>query len=89
MLMLTLDDAVDVVRDYIDPELEECLRNDLEQKCYCPSEFKDPVRTLYDCTFDIRPKEIVSHIETDHLCDWCKELSNTMIIALHQIEFGG
>ena len=92
MLMLTLDDAVKVlVRcGYVDPEMEECVRNELEQKCWIPEKRyrHDPIRTIYECTCDVNPREIASHIEIDNLRNWCSAYSTTVIMALKEIETG-
>ena len=87
MLMLTLDDAVKVakrlVKDGMDDE--EIIRQELEQKCWLPSEMDEAAKRLNDLIFDINPAEICNQIETDNLKNWCKTMQVEMKMAMVQL----
>ena len=87
MLMLTLEDAVKVakrlVKDGMDDE--EIIRQELEQKCWFPSETDEAAKRLNDLIFDINPAEICSQIESDNLKDWCKTIQTEMKMAMVQL----
>ena len=86
MLMLTLEDAVKVaqrlVRDGMDDE--EIIRQELEQKCWLPSEMDEAAKQLNDLIFDINPAEICNQIESDNLTNWCKRMQVEMKMEMVQ-----
>ena len=87
MLMLTFEDAVKVaqrlVRDGMDDE--EIIRQELEQKCWLPSETDEAAKRLNDLICDITPAEICSQIETDNLKNWCGIVQMEMKMAMVQL----
>ena len=87
MLMLTLDDAVRVVRQLVVDEVtsKEIIRQELEQKCWFPPNTDDAAKRLNDLIFDINPAEICSQIESDNLKNWCKTIQVEMKMAMVQL----
>lgn len=89
MLMLSLDDAVDVVlhlfNDVINDDDEECIRSELEQKCWFPPKANEAAKHLNGLIFDINPAEICSQIESDNLREWCSIVQTEMKMAMMQL----
>lgn len=87
MLMLTLDDAVRVVRKLVVDEVtsKEIIRQELEQKCWFPPNTDDAAKRLNDLIFDINPAEICSQIESDNLKNWCETIQVEMKMAIVQL----
>ena len=87
MLMLTLDDAVKVARRLIRDGVNdaEIIRQELEQKCWFPSEANNAAKHLNDLIFDINPAEICSQIESGNLKDWCEIIQTEMKMAMVQL----
>ena len=87
MLMLTLDDAVRVVRQLVVDEVtsKEIIRQELEQKCWFPPNTDDAAKRLNDLIFDINPAEICSQIESDNLRKWCEIIQVEMKMAMVQL----
>ena len=87
MLMLTLDDAVRVVRQLVVDEVtsKEIIRQELEQKCWFPPNTDDAAKRLNGLIFDINPAEICSQIESDNLKNWCKTIQVEMKMAMVQL----
>ena len=86
-LMLTLDDAVNVVKELILDQVfdDELIRQELEQKCWSPPKSENAAKRLNDLIFDINPAEICSQIESDNLKTWCSTVQNEMKIAMVQL----
>lgn len=84
MLLLNLDDAIKVTRQYMidsgyhffDEEDWIILWQEMEQKCYPMSR----IMQLHDLVVDINPKEIAAQIENDNLANWCKTMQREFII---------
>ena len=87
MLMLTLDDAVRVVRQLVVDEVtsKEIIRQELEQKCWFPPNTDDAAKRLNDLIFDINPAEICGQIESDNLRKWCEIIQVEMKMAMVQL----
>ena len=87
MLMLTLDDAVKVAKRLIRDNMndDEIIRQELEQKCWIPSEISEPAKSLNDLIFDINPAEICAQIEADNLKKWCEIIQVEMKMAMVQL----
>ena len=87
MLMLTLDDAVRVVRQLVVDEVtsKEIIRQELEQKCWLPPNTDDAAKRLNGLIFDINPAEICSQIESDNLKNWCETIQVEMKMAMVQL----
>lgn len=86
MLMLSLDDAVDVVmhlfNDVINDDDEEFIRSELEQKCWIPPKTDVAAKHLKDLIFDINSTEICSQIKSDNLRRWCSTIQAEMTMAM-------
>ena len=86
MLMLSLDDAVDVVmhlfNDVVNDDDEEFIRSELEQKCWIPPETDRAAKHLKDLIFDINLIEISSQIKSDNLRRWCSTIQAEMTMAM-------
>ena len=84
MLILTLDDAVKVVKyltiNGVDDD--EIIRQELEQKCWFPPKEEKAAERLNDLIFDINPAEICAQIESDNLKDWCITIQVEMKMAM-------
>ena len=91
MLMLTLDDAVKVTQWLVEDGMndEEIIRQELEQKCWIPSEINEPAKRLNDLIFDINPTEICAQIESDNLKSWCNTIQVEMKLAMVQLPCWG
>ena len=91
MLMLSLDDAVQVTQRLVGDGMddEEIIRQELEQKCWIPSEINEPAKRLNDLIFDINPAEICDQIEADNLKKWCKIIQAEMKMAMIQLPCWG
>ena len=91
MLMLTLDDAVKVTQSLVEDGMndEEIIRQELEQKCWIPSEINEPAKRLNDLIFDINPTEICAQIESDNLKSWCNTSQGEMKLAMVQLPCWG
>ena len=87
MLMLTLEDAVKVAKRLVNDGMddEEIIRQELEQKCWLPSEMDGAAKRLNDLIFDINPAEICNQIETDNLTNWCKTMQVEMKMEMVQL----
>lgn len=92
MSMITVDDAVDVVKrilaDWYGTRSEDLayIRSELEQKSWIANYPKDdPVRRLINLIMDIHPENIAEHIKVDSLIDWCEQIQVEMELALVQI----
>ena len=86
-LMLTLDDAVKVTQWLVEDGMndKEIIRQELEQKCWIPSEINEPAKRLNDLIFDINPAEICAQIESDNLKKWCEIIQAEMKMAMVQL----
>ena len=91
MLMLSLDDAVKVTKRLVDDGMgdKEIIRQELEQKCWLPSETDDAAKTLSDLICDINPAEICAQIEADNLRRWCEKMQVIMKMAMVQLPCWG
>ena len=91
MLMLTLDDAVKVTQWLVEDGMndEEIIRQELEQKCWIPSEINEPAKRLNDLIFDINPAEICAQIKADNLKKWCEIIQTEMKMAMIQLPCWG
>ena len=93
MLMLSLDDAVDVVMhlfdDVINDDDEELIRSELEQKCWIPPKTDRAAKHLNDLIFDINSTEICSQIKSDNLCGWCSTIQAEMTMAMARMSCCG
>ncbi len=87
MLMLSLDDAVKVAKQLVIDRMddEEIICQEMEQKCWIPSEINEPAKHLNDLIFDINPAEICSQIESDNLKNWCEIVQVEMRMAMVQL----
>ena len=87
MLMLSLDDAVQVTQWLVEDGMndEEIIRQELEQKCWIPSEINEPAKRLNDLIFDINPVEICAQIRADNLKKWCEIIQTEMKMAMVQL----
>ena len=87
MLMLTLDDAVRVVRQLVVDEVtsKEIIRQELEQKCWFPPNTDDAAKRLNGLIFDINPAEICGQIQSDNLKHWCEIIQVEMKMAMVQL----
>lgn len=87
MLMLSLDDAVKVTQWLVEDGNDdyEIIRQELEQKCWIPSEINEPAKRLSELIFDINPVEICAQIESDNLKKWCKIIQAEMKMAMIQL----
>ena len=87
MLMLTLDDAVSVVKRLILDEVsdDEIIRQELEQKCWIPPKSENAGKRLNDLIFNINPAEICRQIESDNLRMWCGTIRTSMTLAMVQL----
>ena len=83
-LMLTLDDAVKVAKNYSDMD-EQILRDEFEQKCWITTTDDDPRKILVGLIMDINPVEIASQIGADNLRKWCEAIQVQMQIATMQL----
>ena len=87
MLMLSLEDAVKVTQRLVRDNMNdtEIIRQELEQKCWFPTNLNDAAKHLNDLIFDINPAEICSQIESDNLKNWCKTVQTEMKMAMVQL----
>lgn len=87
MLMLTLEDAVEVAENLVIDGMddEEIIRQELEQKCWIPSNTDEAAKQLNDLIFDINPAEICRQIESDNLKNWCETVQVAMKMAMVQL----
>ena len=87
MLMISLDDAVKVAKRLVIDGMDddEIIRQELEQKCWIPSEINEPAKRLNDLIFDINPAEICAQIEADNLKKWCEIIQVEMKMAMIQL----
>jgi len=87
MLMISLDDAVKVTQRLVRDNMNdtEIIRQELEQKCWFPTNLNDAAKHLNDLIFDINPAEICSQIESDNLKNWCKTVQTEMKMAMVQL----
>lgn len=83
MLMLTLDDAVKVAKRLVRDGMndEQIIRQEMEQKCWFPSEDDDTGKLLFELIQDINPAEICSQIESENLRHWCEIIQTQMMLA--------
>lgn len=84
MLMLSLDDAVDVVMSLFGDAVDdkEFIRSELEQKCWIPPKTDVAAKHLKDLIFDINSTEICSQIKSDNLRRWCSTIQTEMTMAM-------
>lgn len=85
-LMLNLDDAMDVLlkeqfikEGYLDDDgRAECVRNELEQKCYLLGD-KNTYKRILELMDELTSENIIYHI-IDHKSfkDWCNDFRNTL-----------
>lgn len=87
MEMLMLEDAVKVAKELVDYGVddEEIIRQELEQKCWLPSETDEAAKRLNDLICDITPAEICGQIESDNLKNWCGTVQMEMKMAMVQL----
>lgn len=87
MLMLSLDDAVKVTKQLVinGMDVDEIIRQELEQKCWFPPKTDDAAKRLNDLICDITPAEICSQIKSDNLRYWCKLVQTEMKMAMMQL----
>lgn len=69
---------------------QEWLRSEFEQKCFINRYSKnESLQKLNDLIFDINPKEIAKHIESDNLHNWCNMMQVEMNLAMIQLPLEG
>ena len=85
--MLTLEDAAKVAKRLVIDGMsdDEIIRQELEQKCWFPSNADKAPRHLNDLIFDINPAEICTHIQKDNLKEWCVFMQTEMKMAMVQL----
>ncbi|MCR4671970.1 MAG: hypothetical protein K5637_01870 [Lachnospiraceae bacterium] len=85
--LLSLDDAVIVVRQLIDNEVDDVklIRKELMQKCWIPPRPSQAAEELSGLICDINPAEICAQIEGDNLRGWCKNMIMLMSMAMIQL----
>lgn len=91
MLMLSLDDAVDVVMSLFGDAVDdkEFIRSELEQKCWIPPKTDVAAKHLKDLIFDINSTEICSQIKSDNLRRWCSTIQTEMTMAMARMSCCG
>lgn len=87
MLMLSLDDAVKVAKRLVidGMDVDEIIRQELEQKCWFPPKTDDAAKRLNDLICDITPAQICAQIKSDNLRYWCKLVQTEMKMAMMQL----
>ena len=103
MSLITLEDAVELCWEQLYTysstfddmsydeilDFQEWLRSEFEQKCFINRYSKnESLQKLSDLIFDINPKEIAKHIESDNLRNWCNMMQIEMNLAMVQLPLG-
>ena len=85
-MMLTIEDAVNVAKRIfdVDPEDEEWLFSEFEQKCYLES--ADPEQRILEVIDCINAKEICDQIIHDQLSDWCEGMRAEFEMAFSRMK---